>query len=126
VAAPSKERLARLIADLDSGQFDVRRKAAAELQRLGELAGPALRQALAGRPSPEVRRSVGPLLAQLEHDQHSPERLRGLRAVAVLEHVGTPAARQALEGLSHGAEGARLTEEARAALARLARRGPAP
>ena len=49
----------------------------------------------------------------------TPERLRIQRAVMVLEQIGTPEARQLLEKLSKGAEGALLTEEARAALKRL-------
>jgi hypothetical protein len=40
--------------------------------------------------------------------------------VAVLEHVGTAEARQLLDQLAAGAEGAFLTREARAALDRLA------
>src|SRR5262249_34218714 len=41
-----RERLDWLIKDLDSDQFDVRQKALAELQKLDELAEPALRLAL--------------------------------------------------------------------------------
>jgi hypothetical protein len=48
--------------------------------------------------------------------------LRGLRAVAVLEHIGTPEAKQLLVNLSEGAPEARLTREAKAALGRLVRR----
>ena len=52
-----------------------------------------------------------------------PETLRALRAVAVLEDVGTPPARKVLETLAKGSVEARLTQEAKAALARLARAG---
>jgi hypothetical protein len=45
-----------------------------------------------------------------------------LRAAEVLEHCGTPAARQLLRALAGGAPAARLTREARVALQRLARR----
>ncbi|HJT78769.1 MAG TPA: WD40 repeat domain-containing protein, partial [Gemmataceae bacterium] len=55
-AAPADpRRLGRLVADLDSDEFAVREKAGDELERLGGLAGPALRQALHGQPSLEVR-----------------------------------------------------------------------
>jgi hypothetical protein len=48
--------------------------------------------------------------------------LSGLRAVEVLEHVGSPEARQLLTTLTKGSAGARLMEEARASLQRLERR----
>jgi len=44
------------------------------------------------------------------------------RAVAVLEDIATPAARQVLETLSKGAPAARQTQESRAALERLSQR----
>jgi RNA polymerase sigma factor (sigma-70 family) len=116
-------RLARLVKDLDGDRFEVREQAARDLLKLGDVSEPALRAALAGRPSPELRRRAESLLEQCD-PAHSPERLRVLRAVEVLEHVGTPAARQVLEVLCQGAPEARLTREARAALYRLARRPP--
>jgi hypothetical protein len=51
----------------------------------------------------------------------SADQLRSWRAVEVLEHLGTPEARQVLEELAQGAPGARPTEDARTALQRLAR-----
>src|SRR5262249_14295281 len=56
VAPVEGKRLSRLIADLDAEEFEVRRRASEELERLGELAGSALRKALAARPSTEARR----------------------------------------------------------------------
>jgi hypothetical protein len=52
--------------------------------------------------------------------------VRCLRAVAVLEDLGTPAARELLEGLAAGAPEARLTREAKASLRRLGRRMTPP
>jgi WD40 repeat protein len=114
-------RLRRLVADLDDDQFAVRERATRELARLGYAAEGALRAALAGRPSPEVRQRVGRLLKQL--GRRRGERLRVLRGVEVLECLGTPAARRVLEQLAGGAAGALETQVARAALRRLEGRG---
>src|SRR5262249_10184044 len=124
-AAPVEdERLARLIAELDSDQFEVRDRAAKELQQLSELAGPAMRKALANKPSLEGRRRLEAILDEVERQTLSPEQLHALRAVEVLEHIGSPEARRVLEGLAAGAAGARLTHEAKESLQRLARRPP--
>src|SRR5262249_51319898 len=58
VAPADAKVVARLIAELDSARFAVRRKAAAELEKLGELAWGACRKALAARPSEETRRQL--------------------------------------------------------------------
>jgi hypothetical protein len=121
VPAPDAKHLARLIADLDDKRFVVRENAVRELEKLGSLASPALREALAGKPSLEVHRRVEGLLERLEQHTFSPEELRDRRAIEVLERIGTAEARQALEPLSRGAAGARLTEDAKATLQRLAR-----
>jgi RNA polymerase sigma factor (sigma-70 family) len=120
VAGP--ERLARLIADLDSDEFAVRERATRELAGLGEQAEPVLREALKKSPSPEVRRRMQDLLGRLRGVPPAPDLLRSLRAVEVFEHVGTPQARELLAALARGAPEARLTQEAKASLERLARR----
>jgi hypothetical protein len=108
----------RLVEELNSGKFAVRDRAEAELGRLGEAAGPALRKALEGRPAEELRRRVLKLIERLEAVPTA-ERLREVRAVEVLERIGTAEARGVLKGLAGGAPGARLTREAQAALERL-------
>jgi hypothetical protein len=50
---------------------------------------------------------------------HAPAVLRQLRALEVLERIGTLEARALLAKLAMGGEGAALTEHAKAALARL-------
>jgi WD40 repeat protein len=122
VAPVEAERQARLIGDLDSDQFAVRRQAEKELEQLGELVEPALRRALAGKPSPEVRRLLEALLADVSARTWSPEQLRVLRAMEVLEHVATAEARRVLQSVAEGAPQARLTQEAKASLERLSRR----
>jgi RNA polymerase sigma factor (sigma-70 family) len=115
------QRLRRLLADLESEQFAVRDKAQTELVELGELAEPALRKTLEGKPTLEVRRRVQALLERFRAAVTKPELLRSLRAVAVLEDLGTPPARRLLEELAQGAAEARLTREGQAALRRLQR-----
>jgi hypothetical protein len=85
---------------------------------------PELRKALAGPASLEVRSRVRRLLrkAEVERADLPANRLRALRAVEVLEHVGSPDAKRVLARLAAGAPAARLTTEASAALQRLARR----
>ncbi len=112
------ETITRWIKDLDNDQFAVRQRAAQDLEDAAELAESALRQALKQKPSLEVRRRVERLLNTLAQNQ-SPERLRGLRAIEVLENIGTPEARRSLKELAGGVPVARLTREAKAALKRL-------
>jgi RNA polymerase sigma factor (sigma-70 family) len=119
VPTADEGRLARLLRELDDERFPVRDRATRELTELGTAAEPALRQALTGSPPLEVRRRVAQLLRKLE----GPERLRQHRAIELLERMDRPAARRLLEELAGGNPGARLTEEAKASLGRLAK-GP--
>jgi WD40 repeat protein len=122
-AAPvDPQRLARLIADLDSDKFAVRQRASADLEALAEAALPALRRHLDGKPPLEIRRRVETVIERVTGPTLSSDRLRTVRAVAVLEQVGTPAAGKVLESLSAGPHEALATREAKAALARLERR----
>ncbi|HEY7424229.1 MAG TPA: PQQ-binding-like beta-propeller repeat protein [Gemmataceae bacterium] len=119
---PDAERLTRLLSDLDGDVFDKRKAASRELARLGEQAETALRQALKEHPSLEARRRIEDLLNKLEPGPLSPETLRTLRAIEILEHLGTPEARRCLNALVKGAPLARETREAKRALDRLAKR----
>jgi WD40 repeat protein len=123
VPAIDKERLDRLIADLDSDRYAVRQRAQSELRELREQAAKALRQALKEVPPLEARRRMEQLLAELRRPINEPDLLRSLRAVEVLERIGTPQARRVLEKLARGDPEARLTADAKASLDRLAKRG---
>jgi RNA polymerase sigma factor (sigma-70 family) len=122
VPVGDQTRLSRLIAELDSDQFAVRQKARKELQQSGEQAESALREALQGKLSLEARKRIEELLDKVKPLADSPEGLRSLRAVEVLEHLGTSEAREVLQTLANGASHARLTREAKASLERLAKR----
>ncbi len=119
VKAPAPEQLTRWVANLDHEDFSEREKTTQALEKLDTLAAPALRKALESQPGLEARRRIEALLRKLDGPVTAPELLRGLRSVEVLEHIGTPEARRVLQALADGAAGARLTEDAKAALARL-------
>jgi WD40 repeat protein len=192
-AAALEGPYARLIVDLDDDRFEVREQASHRLEEAGAEAEFALRLALEGQPSAEVKRRVEralgkltsareaevtglladvdggksrdawrrldalgpvaePILRRLLEQSRVPrpdrkevpsraarwmieqvlERLNepdnsmlpmtpaGVqRAVAILEQIGTPEARQALEELAKGPADAKLTRQATAALRRL-------
>jgi hypothetical protein len=123
----STERLDRLIADLDADDFAVREKASKELANLGRLAGESLRKVLDGQPSAEVKRRVQELLKRLEGRGEDPQERRLIRAIEVLERLGTLEARRLLDGLQKDTTLSEAAREAKASLERLSRRkAPTP
>jgi hypothetical protein len=121
-SAQQSLRIRRWITELDNDLFSIRQKAADELERLGTLAEPALRSALLNHPSTEARRRMEGILVGLQERTLPPETLRGIRAIGVLEQIGTPEAKAVLQNLATGAPEARLTQEAIVSLERLAKR----
>jgi hypothetical protein len=117
-----QKRVSELIACLGDEEFAIREKASAELAKLGRSAEGALRKHLEDDPDPEIRKRAQILAAKLQGPLRSPEALRGIRAIEILEQLSTPEARQLLAKLSQGAGEARLTMEAKASLNRLERR----
>jgi WD40 repeat protein len=115
-----RQQIGRWIADLDSAHFKVRQKATTSLEVLEELAEPALRASLDRPSSAELRQRVEELLRRIPAPIDS--QLQSLRAIEVLEQIGTPEARHLLEALGKGAPETRLTQEANASLERLAKR----
>lgn len=120
------KRLDRLIAELESDDFDVREKAATALGKLGDIAMPACRKALERGPSAEARRRLEKVLEKQARDAWfpHPDRLRALRAIEALERVGDNEACELFQELSRGAFPAWLTQAGRAALDRLVLRKP--
>jgi RNA polymerase sigma factor (sigma-70 family) len=114
------ERVKKLIAQLDHDQFAERERASRELAALDELAVLALRKAARQRTSLEHRRRIEALLERSSNGRR-PEVLQSLRAIEVLERIGTPDARRLLASLTQGAIEARQTQDAKAAAGRLAR-----
>ncbi len=110
------KRVAGLIKRLDSEVFQEREDATAELVQMGELIREPLRAAKAAGPSAEAQSRLQTLLSKLEH--FSPSQLRNLRAVEILEGIGTPEAIQIIEQLTRGNELGLLTAQSRAVLLR--------
>jgi len=117
--ASDLQRAQKLIDQLNDEQFVVREAACKELRSYGTMIQPVLRQALTAKPPAEATRRLESLLADLR--RLNPEELRTLRAIQVLERIGSPEARQVLATLAEGAPLARPTVDAKAALERLDR-----
>jgi hypothetical protein len=115
--AADPARRKRLVAELDSDDFVVREKATKDLVALGDRAESILREA-APKASAESRRRIQGILMQID-PACSADLIRNLRAVEVLEWLGTSEARQLLTILAGGDPEARQTREAKAALERL-------
>jgi hypothetical protein len=118
---PDGKQVERWLKDLDHAAFAVRDLAGQELQKQGDVVLPALRSALDAGPSLEMGRRLTRLIELAEEERCSSEALRTLRAIEMLEHVGSEEARTVLKALANGAPTGRLTHEAKASLQRLAR-----
>lgn len=126
VKAADEALVRRLVAQLDAAAFADRETAAKSLRALEDSAIPTLRATLkAGLPATAAVR-VEQMLAQAGAPIPPTESLRPLRAVAILERVGTESACKLLEQLAGGLAEARLTREAVEAMKRLQRRQSPP
>jgi WD40 repeat protein len=119
--AADRQHLEKLIAALDSDDFARREKASEELVAAGAAAEDALRQALEKETSTEVRRRVKEVLERIGR-KVAPERLRTVRAIEVLERIGTPAARKVLADLARRIKDPLLEQEIAESLDRLGQR----
>jgi hypothetical protein len=113
----------QLLKRLDHDNFEEREKASAALERLGKDVEESLHRALADKPSAEMRLRIERLLEAMKDARPTPEQLRLGRAIEVLEHIGTPEARDLLRSLARKTSGTRVPQLARAALLRLERAG---
>jgi WD40 repeat protein len=114
--------LAARLADLDSDKFAVREAATRELEQVAEAVEGELRRLADQPPSEEVRKRLWRILKVVDAgraEMPAPGEVRKLRAVAVLERIGSDEARMLLHSLAAGAPNAPLTRAARAALGRL-------
>jgi hypothetical protein len=115
---PASEKVQQWIADLAADRFTVREVATKALQDLGRLAEPDVRVARDKASAEEVRSRLDSLLSKIPCERVGDEIVHA-RAVLAMELAGTDAARKLLAEWAAGAPGARLTIDAKAALARL-------
>lgn len=113
----------RIVDNLDSEKFTIREKAMFQLDALGRPAAALLRARLNDVGSLEVKRRVAGFFERFDAATILPSELREIRALEFLEQLGTPAARAMIADLAKGEPTADLTIRARAASARLQRRG---
>lgn len=116
--AVDEKHVKDLIRDLDDQAHKVRENASAELLNIGERLLPVFEEALKGKPGLESQRRLEALRNKVGIVPLQGERLRAVRAVEVLELIGTPEARQLLQALAKGAPGALITTSAQAAIDR--------
>jgi RNA polymerase sigma factor (sigma-70 family) len=109
----------RWLADLGSDAFAVRETASKELDKFGHQARPYLEEAMKSAKSAEVRERVKKILEQQQAAVITPEQLRQLRAVGVLEQIGDGESKSLLKKWANGPAGAMLTMESAAASKRL-------
>jgi hypothetical protein len=112
------KRVEQWIKDLQAVRYVTRARAQYELARLDEAARPWLEKHLEGGPSVEMRRRLELLLQPLDGPLPSSEKMRLLRSVEVLQHIGTEEAIRLLERLASGDAGVWLTGHAKATLER--------
>jgi hypothetical protein len=120
---PEPREIARWIADLDSDRFQMRQQATRALRETGRIAESAMQEALKARPSLEQKWRLEELLRRLHRTGVAAEMLRPVRALELLERIGTPDARRLVEELAAGNPTSDLTHYAQEVRQRLRKRG---
>jgi WD40 repeat protein len=118
-APVADERVGALIKALDADGFAERESARKALAELGEAATPALQKALRETQSAEVRNRVEVLLTELRQVQAGGQTIRELRAVEVLQNIGTERAVEVLERIATARSGSLAATRAADAAQRL-------
>ncbi|MFL6220247.1 MAG: hypothetical protein ACJ742_17170, partial [Actinomycetes bacterium] len=122
VAVPAVARdIEKRVADLDSGRFATRERAAKELEAAGELAIGPLRRLLERPPSAEAKARADQLLKKLVAQPPTPDQVRALEAIDLLEQLRTPKAVALLEEIDRDGRVPRLRAEAGRAVKRIAK-----
>jgi WD40 repeat protein len=114
-----KVDVGRIVQALDSDAIKDRDAASTELDQLGAPAVAAVKAQLRSGVSDEVRTRAGRFLEKYDSGSIAPEELQVLRAIEVLEVIGSADARAVLEALAAGEPSASVTRDAAGAVRRL-------
>jgi hypothetical protein len=115
------EQMEKFVNDLDNDEFAIRQRAHQGLKKLGELAMPMLRKKLNEKGSIDAQARIRELLDVLTGPVKTAVKLQSLRAVVVLEHIGSLEAQAILQNVAKGAPEAWVTQDAQMAISRLTR-----
>jgi WD40 repeat protein len=123
---PDRRRLKQLLAELADDDFEVRERASTALAGYAPYIDSALQEALEETDSAEAARRLQDLLAREPYaTPQGAATLQRLRAIEVLERIGTPDARAILRDIAQGTPYAAETRHAEGALQRLRYRAKA-
>ena len=123
--AVGEKRMTKAVLELDSPRYAIREKATRELEAFGPTALPRLEEALKRSDlTPEWRTRLEKLVADIKAENQllTTDQRRTLRVIHILEAAETAEAKELLAKLSKANLEAGLSDEARAALERLAKR----
>ncbi len=121
VSKELREKVEKAIAELDDDAFTKRDQAMKDLQSLAHQFAPLLEAKMKAAAAGEIRNRLTFILKQMGEEKQPASLVMELRALNLLEQIGTKEARDLVERLSHGAAQARLTVEAQAVLERMAK-----
>ena len=126
IAVPfvDKKAVQKWLSELDNPTFALRQRASKELAKLGELIQPDLEKYLATKPSLEGSRRAQKLLERLHDPELTPDRLRCLETIEILEILHTPQAQRLLEEIARDGLINQIRIAAQESLERLKRPGP--
>ncbi len=119
--APKDGDVKRWIEELGSADFATRTAATKALAAVADHADAKLQAALKDSTNAEQLQRLESLIEKAGSVASDTARLRQVRAVEVLERIGTPEAKRLLKALAGGASGATQTREAAESLRRLNR-----
>src|SRR5262249_12214500 len=124
-SAEVERRIRKAITDLDAARYPVRERAQKLLDEYGLTALPYLEEALPKVTSPESRMRLEKLIAQCRANEGlltTTDQRMTLRTIRILELAETADAKALLKKLAAGGLEAGLSDEAKAALARIEKR----